>query len=127
MVWEPDPETTTKILWFMSGLMFLVAIVSAIGEYRGWWNSIGELGMTVGTLAGLLIGMLALFSGSSKSQVSTVYDAVRDNGALLGSMDTKLDSLKKLDELDEIQLELDVQTGVLGDQLAVLKEMRDAN
>lgn len=129
MVCEPDPETVTKLFWYLSGFFFLVAIVSAIGEVRGWWGFVGELGMTVGTLAGILFGSLSLLSGSSESQVSAVERAVLSNGATLTKVDERLVSmdwkLDKLDDLDKVQLELDVQTGVLGGQLAVLQEIRD--
>lgn len=137
MEWPPEPETAEKIVWYMAAGAFLIAIVSAIGEYRGWWNFIGELGMTFGTIVGGLLTALGVFITSSRRQVGGVHQAVLDNGGLLRSMDGKLDKLEgmdrklgkldKLDDLDKVQLELDVQTGVLGGQLAVLQEIRDAS
>lgn len=144
MEWPPEPETAEKIVWYMAAASFLIAVISGIGEYRGWWNLIGEVGMIFGTIASVLLsGVGVLMTGSRRQvgrvesavgqvhrAVGMVHGAVQWNGAMLQNMDTKLeglDKLERLDELDKIQLELDVQTGVLGDQLGVLREIRDAS
>lgn len=144
---ELDPETATRLIWLMAALSFLLAIVSGIGEYLGWWDLVGEIGMTIGGTAGLLLTGVGIFTAASRDQVRTVHEGVQtvhetvlENGEKLGSMDGKLDKLEKLDvieealvaedgeasKLDVVQVELDRQTGVLDRQLAVLGEIRDA-
>lgn len=139
-------ETAHRILMGGSILMFLLAILGAVGEYLGWWNLVGEVLMTVGTLGGLVLAGVDFLRGASETQVESVQSQ-------LGSMDTKLDRLEpmdgklesmdsKLDRLDVIeaalidedeqiskldvgQAELDRQTGVLGRQVQLLGEIRD--
>lgn len=140
-----DPETATRLIWIMAALSFLLAIVSGIGEWLGWWNLVGEIGMTVGGAGGLVLTAFGILSTSSRDQVQGVHETVRDNGRTLASMDDKLDELDKLDKLDDldvirdalmmedgeaskldiVQFELDRQTGVLDRQLGVLGEIRD--
>lgn len=142
---EIDPETATRLIWLMAGLSFLLAIVSAVGEVLGWWGFVGELGMTVGGVSGLVLTAFGIFSTSSREQVADVHETVRDQGHTLRSMDGKLDRLDRLDKLDDldvikdaliaedghaskldvVQTELDRQTGVLDRQLGVLGEIRD--
>lgn len=132
---EIDPETATRLIWLMAALSFLVAIVSAIGEVRGWWNLVGEIGMTVGGVGGLVLTAIGIFSTSSRDQVRDVHEAVEANGETLASMDGKLDKLDTIEDaliatdgetskLDVVEAELDRQTGVLDRQLAVLSEIR---
>ncbi len=101
-------EQWQRLGWTLTALFFLMAIVGLIGEIVGWWNDVGELSMTIGAIAGLLIGIATLFAGAGRSQVAGVQAAVEANGF-------KLDKLDKLDDLDRIQFELDEQTGVLRD------------
>lgn len=137
MPWEPDPDRAVKVGWTAAALALLIAIVSAIGEYRGWWGLIGQLGMTFGTITSVLLGLATYFYGAGKGQLEAVYRAVVDNGTVLGSVDTKLDKLDVIEDalvaedgetsrLDIVQVELDRQTGVLDRQLSVLGEIRDA-
>lgn len=116
---DPDPETATRIGWIVAALLFLLAAVSFAGELLGWWNELGELGMTVGTLGGLVVAVATYQHGADRSQVKGIHEAVEDNGETLSSLDGKADlqlgKLAQLDELDRIQLELDKQTGVLED------------
>lgn len=143
VAFEPDPETATRWIWLMAGLSFLLAIVSGIGEYLGWWDLVGELGMTIGGVAGVVLTAFGVLSTSSRQQVADVHATVRRNGRTLSSMDRKLERLDELDrleviedalieqdgrasKLDVVEAELDRQTGVLDRQLAVLGEIRDA-
>lgn len=105
-----DPETAIRIVWLMAAASFLVAVVSGIGELLGWWDLVGEIGLTVGSTVALLLTATGLLANASRGQVSDVHQnvvavhgAVRDNGS-------KLD---KLETLDDVQYELDRQTGVL--------------
>lgn len=135
-----DMDRVEKVGWTLSLFWLIVAIVSGVGEYRGWWGLIGEIGLTVGTLASVLFGLGSYLYGAERSQVERVHEAVLSNGDTLESVDVKLDKLDKLDaiedaisgeegmvrELDVIQIELDRQTGVLGQQVEILKQIRDA-
>lgn len=116
---EPEPETVTRIGWTLTIVLFIVGVVSLLGEILGWWNDLGEIGTTVGVLGSTLIGYATLKYGADRSQVSAVHEAVEGNGKTLKSLDRKADKqiekLDKLDDLDRIQLELDQQTGVLED------------
>lgn len=108
-------STFQRLSLVVALLLFAMAILGIVGEVLGWWNEVGEILTTVGTLGGLLVAWSALATGSTEEQVDRVHQAVVDNGA----------KLEKLDKLDGIQLELDRQTGVLGEQLAVLTDLRD--
>lgn len=110
-------KTATVQRIFVVGaiLFFLMAVAGIVGEILGWWNDVGEIVTIVGTLGSLMLGSGALSTGASQEQVSSVHRAVVDNGS----------KLEKLDTLDVIQHELDRQTGVLDEQLTVLREVRD--
>lgn len=97
---DVDPDLLQWILYGLSLFFFGVAVLGAVGEYLGWWDVVGEVLMSVGTLAGVLIGVFSVLEGATRDQVARVHDAVVDNGS-------------QLETLDEIQLELDRQTGVL--------------
>lgn len=107
--------TVQKIFFVLAILFFGMAILGIVGELLGWWNDIGEVLTIIGTLGGLMLSGAGLSTGASEEQVSRVHQAVVDNG----------EQLEKLDNLDAIQLELDRQTGVLGEQLSVLTDVRD--
>lgn len=126
MAWHPDPDRLLRATWIAAALFFLIAILSAIGEWRGWWDLLGELGMTIGALAGVMTTLAGAFYAASRDQASGIHGAVLDNGQVLGSVDTKLTSvdiklssvdtkLDKLESLDTIQWALDEQTGVLAE------------
>lgn len=117
--------TVQKIFLALMVIFFGMAILGIVGEIFGWWNDVGEVLTIVGTLGGLFVGVATLSTGSSEEQVERVHHAVVENGVRLEGIDAQLDQLEKLDELDAIQLELDKQTGVLDDQLGVLKQVRD--
>lgn len=129
MPFEPDPETAIRVGWAVTLLGILIFVVSALGEYLGWWDLIGEIGMLVGTVLSIVVGFGTWFSGAGRRQLAEVGEDVQSVGedvrgvryAVIAN-GVKLD---KLDELDVIQAELDKQTGVLGEQLAVLGEIRD--
>lgn len=145
--YEPDPETAIRVGWVVTALGILIFVVSALGEYLGWWDLVGEIGMLVGTVSSIVVGFGTWFSGAGRrqlaavgqevhavgSEVRGVRHVVEDNGAKLSSADDKLDVIQaalveedgEASKLDAVQLELDRQTGVLDRQLAVLAEIRD--
>lgn len=153
--YEPDPETAIRVGWAVTLLGILIFVVSALGEYMGWWDLVGEIGMLVGTVLSIVVGFGTWFSGAGRRQLQAVGAEVRGvrgvveaNGTVLGSVDAKLDDLQRLDKLDKldqldvieaalvegdgeagkldaVQVELDRQTGVLDRQLRVLGEIRD--
>lgn len=143
MPYEPDPETAIRVGWAVTALGLLIFVVSALGEYLGWWDLVGEVGMLVGTVLSIVVGFGTWFSGAGRRQLSGVGREVRSVGDDVRSVDENVQSvgenvrgvhdavlangvkLEKLDKLDVIQAELDEQTGVLDRQLAVLSEMRD--
>lgn len=111
-------STVQRISFVLAILFFGMAILGIVGEVLGWWNDIGEVLTIVGTLGGLLVAWTALAAGSTEEQVDRVHRAVVDNGE-------QLEKLGDLEKLDVIQLELDRQTDVLGEQLSVLTQVRD--
>lgn len=148
--WKPDPDTALWIAWITAGLFFLLFVVSAVGEILGWWGLIGEIGMGIGGLVGVLVTIASLLYGAGSGQVQNVGDEVenvgedvRSNGRSLeaieegivgdGGMVEGLDGLAKalggeegvLGELDVVQVELDRQTGVLDRQARILGQIRD--
>lgn len=129
MPWEPDPDTVSRLFWGGALFFLLIAIVSAVGEILGWWDLVGELGITIGGLASLVLASLGTLWSASRTQATQIHDAVASNGRTLSSVDLNLASvdrkLDKLDDLDVVQAKLDAQTGVLGVQLSVLEQIRD--
>lgn len=107
-------ETAHRFLMGGSILMFLVAILGAVGEVLDWWDAFGEVLMTVGTLGGLVLGGVDFFRGASEGQVQAVKGRLGSvDGKLdrLGTMDGKLDQLEtmdsKLDQLETMDSKLD--------------------
>lgn len=112
-------ETAHRILMTGSILMFLLALVGAVGEYLGWWDLLGEVFMTVGTVGGLILGGVDLLRGASEEQVDGV-------SAQLGSMDDKLGTVYgKLDKLDSMDGKLDSMDGKLGTMDGKLDKLDD--
>lgn len=109
---EVDPVLMERLFLLGALLFFAMAILGLVGEVLGWWNDTGELLVSIGTIGGLVLTTGFGFASAGRRQVSTVHDAVLDNGKTLVSVDGKLD---KLDGLDRVQVQLDQQTGVLED------------
>lgn len=132
-------DTAQRILRIGMVISFLVAALGIVGEILGWWNDIGELLTTTGTLGGLILGATSIIGNASRTQVHgvatevhSVADGVERANETLGETNAKLEKLDtidakldKLDDLDQVQLELDKQTGVLDRQVGLLTEIRD--
>lgn len=125
-------ETLIRLSYILSAIFFLIAILGAIGEIRGWWGLIGELAITVGTIGGLLAALGALYYGAGRGQVERIRDVVQDSNQKLdklGQLDAIEDAIAgdegMIRELDRIELQLDAQTGALGEQTQLLGQIRD--
>lgn len=139
-----DPKTAERILFTGGAIGFLVAILGIVGELLGWWNDVGQLLTTLGSVAGLALTGSGIVLNADRGQAqaildgqSTTHDQLASMDARLESVDGKLESmggkldsvdgkLDKLDELDVIQAELDRQTGALDRQIEVLEQIRDS-
>ncbi len=139
-----DLDRLYHLMIALSLVGLAMVILGLVGEHLGWWNDVGEVLLSFGTLISVLTALVALLVGSTRGQVRRAGDAVLSNNAKLDtandrlvtidgkldkldSMDTKLDKLEKLDELDTIQAELDAQTGVLDRQVRILEQIRDGS
>lgn len=133
VAWPPSMDTVIRIGWIITILAFVVTVLSGIGEYRGWWNLVGEVGLTAGSVITVLIGAGTLAASAGRVQAAGVREAVEANGETLSGLGRKADlQLARLetldaidDDLDAVQLELDKQTGVLGRQVEILEQIRD--
>lgn len=129
MLPEPDMDTVIRIGWTVTILGFILTVVSIVGELRGWWNFVGEVGATTGAIVTVVVGMGTLLAGAGRQQVGGVRDAVETNGRKLDKLDVIEDALVEADgrtsKLDAVQVELDRQTGVLDRQVEILERIRD--
>lgn len=92
---EPSPETVIRIGWISAALGFLIAIVSAIGEILGWWDLLGEIGMTVGSLLGTVATFTTLSLTAGREQVAVVQETIE---AVDDSMTSVDDNMARVDE-----------------------------
>ena len=107
------------------------------GASRGRVRSVGanvhgntrQLDLANATLLSMKVQLERLGTLDAMDVKLGKLDAMDAKLGKLDAMDAKLGTLDtmnvKLDRLDAIQLRLDQQTGVLGDQLAVLHAIRD--
>jgi len=103
-------KTVNRVLTAVSILAFAIAILGAIGEFLGWWNAVGEILITSGAVIGALTGLASLVGGAGQQTVAAIHRTVENNNGLLEESSQKLD---RLETLDDVQYELDRQTGVL--------------
>jgi len=125
-----DMDDSFRLIVVLAILSWCMVILGLVGDALGWWNDTGELLVGLGTLGAIPLTTAGILLGSGRTQVRRIGDTVADSHAILrrqtsvlDSMDRKLTKLDKLDELDLIQLQLDRQTGVLEQQLAVLRHL----
>lgn len=128
-----DLDRLEQVLWLLAALGLGLALLGVVGEHAGWWNDVGELLITFGTVASVATGVLALLINATKNQVRAVANGVTDNGhkleriyedhgAKLDSYSEKLDSHnEKLDshgeKLDSHGAKLDLIYEDHGDKL----------
>lgn len=93
------------------------AEAAGLGQMLGWWNDIGEVLATVGSIAGILLGTVSILANASQSQVAGVAEGVEDVAQGVEQANETLDEqnekLAKLDKLDAIDAGLDRQTDLL--------------
>jgi len=92
-----DLNRLERLLWLLAAVGLGLALLGVAGERAGWWNDVGELLITFGTVASVATGVLALLINATKDQVRAVANGVTSNGA-------KLDQIReshgaKLDEI----------------------------
>lgn len=103
-----DLDRLERLLIILSLLSFGLVALGLIGEYRGWWNDVGEMIISFGTVAGVATGVVALVVNSTKTQVRRVADGVEGNGHKLDriheSHGDKLDQIHDSlgDKLDQV-------------------------
>ena len=105
-----DLNRLERLLWLLAAVGLGLALLGVAGERAGWWNDVGELLITFGTVASVATGVLALLINATKDQVRAVANGVTSNGAKLDqirdSHGAKLDEIRdshgaKLDEIRE--------------------------
>lgn len=70
-------DTAIRLCWLTAAFFLLVAIFSGIGEILGWWNLIGEIGMSVGATMSILVTLVAVVLTAGRQQVTVVGQDVR--------------------------------------------------
>ena len=96
---DVDLDRLERLLWLLAAIGLGLALLGVAGEYAGWWNDVGELLISFGTVASVATGVLALLINATKDQVRAVADGVASNA-------TKLDDIReshgeKLDRIHE--------------------------
>jgi vacuolar-type H+-ATPase subunit I/STV1 len=103
-----DLNRLERLLWLLAAVGLGLALLGVAGERASWWNDVGELLITFGTVASVATGVLALLINATKDQVRAVANGVTSHGAKLDeirdSHGAKLDQIReshgaKLDEI----------------------------
>lgn len=81
-----DLDRLERLLWILSILGLAIAVVGVIGELRGWWNDVGELLISFGTVASVATAVVVLLIYATKGQVHRVADGVEGNGVKIEAM-----------------------------------------
>lgn len=115
-VLELNHETVQRIGWVLAALLFGLAIMSFIGEIKGWWGLFGEIGMIVGTIGGLFVSFVNLILGADGKSQRVAHEAVSSNGETL---------MEQNQILDEQTGMLDQPTETMERQTDVLEDIRD--
>lgn len=96
---DVDLDRLERLLWFLAAMGLALALLGVLGEYRGWWNDLGELFISFGTVASAATGVLALVINATKKQVRLVVTGVSANGSKLEQI--REDHGSKLDRIHE--------------------------
>jgi hypothetical protein len=117
MPFDVDPIRLERLFLLGAVLGLLIAALGIVGEVLGWWNDIGEVLVTTGTLASVVLGLGFGLANASRRQVEGVREAVEGNGDKLDGVHEAIAGENGVvHELDVVQAELDAQTGVLQEQ-----------
>jgi len=95
VLFEPSPETVIRIGWISAALGFLIAIVSGVGEYLGWWDLVGEIGMTVGSLLGIIATFSTLSLTAGRGQMAAVQETLGSVERTVGSVDKTMANVEE--------------------------------
>lgn len=90
---EPTPDQVIRIGWISAALGFLIAIVSAVGELLGWWDLLGEVGMTVGSLLGIVATFTTLAFTAGRDQMAGIQTTVESVHETIGNVDRRMGSV----------------------------------
>lgn len=130
-----DLDQLERLLWLLAAAGLGLALLGVVGERAGWWNDVGEMLITFGTVASVATGVIALLINATKEQVRTVATGVASNGDKLDriheSHGDKLDRIHEShgDKLDRIHEDLggmhEDMNRHLENQHDVLVEIRD--
>lgn len=116
-----------RLSWILAAFFFGMAILGVVGEVLGWWNDVGEVLVTVGTLAGVGVTLGVAYYGAGRGQLTAVRETVQgnnerlqdnnevlhDNNEVLRESNDKLDKLEKLQQLDrQVELLQDIREGL---------------
>ena len=70
-----------RIPWYYwqigSLIAFALAGLAGLGEWLGWWDTLGEVLMAVLTVLGLVLG----FNGATERSISRLHDDLREVAA----------------------------------------------
>lgn len=100
-----------RLLWILSALGLALALLGVVGESRGWWNDLGELFVSLGTVASVAAAVVAPVVDATTDQVTRVAEGVEANG---GKLDRVADrSQANGDKLDAVNDHLGAQREVL--------------
>jgi hypothetical protein len=135
---DVDLDRLERLLWLLAAIGLGLALLGVAGEYAGWWNDVGELLISFGTVASVATGVLALLINATKDQVRAVADTVASNGTKLDrireSHGEKLDRIQEShgekldrihDDLGSVSDDLDEVNRHLENQHEVLVQIRD--
>jgi hypothetical protein len=135
---DVDLDRLERLLWLLAAIGLGLALLGVVGEYAGWWNDVGELLISFGTVASVATGVLALLINATKDQVRAVADGVASNGTKLDrireSHGEKLDRIQEShgekldrihDDLGSVSDDLDEVNRHLENQHEVLVQIRD--
>lgn len=102
-----------RISWILAAFFFGMAILGAVGEVLGWWNDVGEVLVTVGSLAGLFVTVGVAYYSAGRDQVAAVRETVQDNNEILEDNNEVLsESNEKLDKLEHLDRQVELLQGI---------------
>lgn len=111
-----DLDRLERLLIVLSLLSLGLVVLGLLDERLGWWNDVGEVLISFGTVASVATAVVALLVNATKGQVHRVADGVEDNGE-------KLDHVVQGTQTNGEKLDRVIEgTEANGDKLDVLHE-----